>query len=147
MFFIGICDDEELHRKHVKELCDKYFMEYTQEYKCVEFESGEEFLQFEEHKLHLLFLDIELGGMNGIEMLSHLEEDDNVWRVVFISSHEEMVFDTFGVKTLGFERKPAQYERIAILYFGELDDEKHKKPISIHPNLSFTGLFVSARLH
>ena len=92
-------------------------------------------------------MDIELGGMKGIEMLSHLEEDDNVWRVVFISSHEEMVFDTFGVKTLGFERKPAQYERIAILYFGELDDEKHKKPISIHPNLSFTGLFVSARLH
>lgn len=113
MFFIGICDDEELHRKHVKELCVKYFAKYPQEYRCIEFESGEEFLQFEDHRLHLLFLDIELGGMTGIEILLHLENADNVWRVVFISSHEEMVFDTFGVKTLGFERKPAQYERIA----------------------------------
>jgi len=113
MFYIGICDDEEVHREHIKELCCKYFEGQGAEYECIAFTSGEELLQYKEHKLHLLFLDIELGDMSGVEMLSRLEEEDTVWRVVFVSSHDEMVFETFGIKTLGFERKPAQYEKIA----------------------------------
>lgn len=113
MFYIGICDDEEIYRKRIKGLCEKYFAEHPQEYKCLEFVSGEEFLTFKEHKIHLLFLDIELDGMNGIEVLSRLENDGNVWRVVFISSHDEMVFSVFGLKTLGFEKKPARYEKVA----------------------------------
>ncbi len=113
MFYIGICDDEKVYREHIKELCDKYFRECGLEYTCIEFSSGEELLQYKEHNLHLLFLDIELGGTSGVEMLYRLVEMDTVWRVVFVSSHDEMVFETFGIKTLGFERKPAQYEKIA----------------------------------
>lgn len=113
MIYIGICDDEDLHRQHIKEMCKRFFTELAQEYKCVEFTSGEEVLQFSEHKLHLLFLDIEMGNISGIDVLHRVEEADIVWRVVFISSHEECVFDTFGIKTLGFIRKPAEYDQIA----------------------------------
>lgn len=113
MFFIGICDDDELQRQHIKKLCEQFFIDNKQEYKCIEFASGEEVLQFTECKLHLLFLDIEMGDMNGIDVLHKIEDIDLVWRVVFISSHEEFVFDTFGIKTLGFVRKPAEYGQMA----------------------------------
>ncbi len=110
MIYIGICDDEYIHRQHVKELCERFFTEEPQEYKYIEFTSGEEVLQFSEHKLHLLFLDIEMEGISGIDVLHNIEESDFVWRVVFVTSHEEQVFNTFGVKTLGFMRKPAKYD-------------------------------------
>lgn len=113
MFYIGICDDNELHRKHIRMMCDRFFENGFQEYKCVEFATGEELLRFAEHKIHLLFLDIELGEMRGIDILEALEENDDVRRIVFVSNYEEFVFDTFGIKTLSFERKPAQYERVA----------------------------------
>lgn len=112
MFYIGICDDEKVYREQLKNLCDTYFEECSLPYECIEFSSGEELLEYREHQLLLLFLDIEMGGMSGVEMLTRLIEADMVWRVVFVTSHDEMALEAFSLKTLGFVRKPAEYERI-----------------------------------
>ncbi len=112
MFYIGICDDEDLQRQHIRKLCEQFFTEYAQSYECVEFISGEELLQYTGERLHLLFLDVELGGMDGIEVMHQMEEADWIWRIVFISNHEEMVWNSFGIKTLGFVRKPVEYFKL-----------------------------------
>lgn len=118
MFLVGICDDEELHRQHIKELCEQYFAKYPQEYTIVEFASGEELLSYQkivdatETKMHLLFLDVLMDGMDGIEVLRRVERNDWIWRVVFVSSCEDAVWDSFSLKTLGFSKKPAEYVQI-----------------------------------
>lgn len=112
MFYIGICDDEEMQRQHIRKLCEQFFTEYSQLYECIEFTSGEELLQYTGERLHLLFLDVELGGIDGIEVMHQVEEADWVGRIVFISSHEEMVWNSFGIKTLGFVRKPVEYVKL-----------------------------------
>lgn len=118
MFIIGICDDEELHRQHIRELCEQYFAEYPQEHEYVEFHSGEAVLEYgdaaenSDSKLHLLFLDVEMGELDGIEVLRKVEDADWIWRIVFVSSHEEMVWKSFGIKTLEFARKPVEYWQI-----------------------------------
>lgn len=118
MFLIGICDDEELHRRHIRELCERYFGEYPQMHEYVEFASGEEVLEYREaaensgSKLHLLFLDVEMGKVDGIEVLRKVEDADWIWRIVFVSSHEEMVWNSFSFKTLEFARKPVEYWQI-----------------------------------
>lgn len=111
MYYIGICDDMEYIREKIREFCTAYFDEHPQEYQCIEFETGTELLEYED-TIDLLFLDIELGDMNGIEILPQLEETDNVSRVIFVSSHEDMVFRSFGIKTLSFIRKPVKYEEV-----------------------------------
>lgn len=78
----------------------------------LEFESGEEALAYDGDKMHLLFLDIEMPGIGGIRVMRCLEDTDRVWRVVFVSGHQEMVFETFGVKTLGFGVKPVKAEKV-----------------------------------
>ena len=62
--------------------------------------------------LRLLFLDIELGGLDGISVLQKVIRRDDVKKVVFVSTHEEMVWDTFSRKTLGFARKPIREDEI-----------------------------------
>lgn len=109
MIYIGICDDEEIQRQHILKLCEQFFTKYSLSFECIEFTSGEELLQYTGEQLHILFLDVELGGMDGIEVMHQVEEADWVWRIVFISSHEEMVWNSFGIKTLGFVRKPVEY--------------------------------------
>lgn len=118
MFLIGICDDEAFHREHIKEFCEQYFGEYPQEHEYVEFTSAEEVLVYGEaaensgSKLHLLFLDVEMGELDGIELLRKVEDADWIWRIVFVTSHEEVMQDAFGIKTLGFARKPVEYRQI-----------------------------------
>lgn len=106
MLYIGICDDEKEHREAIKLLCETYFAEYPIEHGFFMFSSGEEILSFNESRLHLLFLDIEMGGISGIDVMDALKNNDNVWRIVFVTSHAEMFSDTIGLKTLAFVQKP-----------------------------------------
>lgn len=112
MFSIGICDDEKLHREYIRELCERFFADYAQPHEFIEFSSGEEVLAYKRGKLHLLFLDIEMSGIDGIKVLRRVEETDWIWRIVFVSSHEEAVWEAFSIKTLEFARKPVDYYQI-----------------------------------
>lgn len=112
MITIGICDDEEIQRKNVKELCECFFLEYSEEHEYIEFSSGEEVLAYKGEKLQLLFLDVQMGGIDGLEVLKFVEDVDWIWRVVFVSSHEEAVWKAFSIKTLAFARKPIEYQQV-----------------------------------
>lgn len=109
MIKIGICDDDRMQREVMKKMCDKFFETIGMEFEAVFFSSGEEVVSFSDENLLLLFLDIEMEGMDGISSMKHIEKMENIWRIVFVSGHEEAVFDTFGIKTLGFIRKPVEF--------------------------------------
>lgn len=109
MIRIGICDDDRMQREVMKKMCDKFFENIAMEFEAVLFSSGEEVVSYSQEHLLLLFLDIEMEGMDGISSMKHIEKMENVWRIVFVSGHEEAVFDTFGIKTLGFIRKPVEF--------------------------------------
>lgn len=113
MIYIGICDDVYEDRLRIKTLCDKYFLEKQQEYCCKMFSKGSEIINYEGEKLLLLFLDIEMQDISGIEVMHRIIDSDKIWRIVFVSSHKECVFDTFGLKTLDFGIKPVQYGQIS----------------------------------
>lgn len=142
MYYIGVCDDERTQREKITSMCDIFFKGHMQAYECIEFSSGEEVLNYKGKKLHLLFLDIEMGGINGLEVLKAVENSGAIWRIVFISYHEELVWDTFSLKTLDFGRKPVSYEQIKkwltivlreneenIVYEFQAGDEKYYLPL------------------
>ena len=55
-----------------------------------------------------MFLDVEMDGITGIELKDEIERTDRVWRIVFVTSHEEVIGQAFGLKTMGFARKPIE---------------------------------------
>lgn len=112
MIWIGICDDEPIFREQLVKICKQYFEGKEISYGLVEFESAEEVLAYQGETLILLFLDVELGGRTGIELKDELEKSDRVWRIVFVTSHEEAVWDSFGLKTLGFVTKPVSFKTV-----------------------------------
>lgn len=109
---IGICDDEDFFISQIKFCCESYLENICDTYQFIIMHSGQEVLQYQGDKMDLLFLDIELDGVDGISVMQKILYRNNVWRIVFVSSHEELVWDTFSVKTLGFERKPVKEEKI-----------------------------------
>lgn len=109
---VGICDDEAVQRSALAAMCAACCREIGTECQIIEFKSGQEVADYKGEILHLLFLDIEMPGMSGVQVMKFLETSDLVWRIVFVSSHSEEVWATFGLKTLDFGRKPVNYDSV-----------------------------------
>ena len=109
---IGICDDEEFFANKIKFSCENCLEKISDNFQFVMMHSGDEVMNYRGDVLDLLFLDIELGGVDGITVMQNILHSDYVWRIVFISTHEELVWDTFSVKTMGFVRKPIDEKEI-----------------------------------
>ncbi len=113
---IGICDDDKKDTEIIEELC-KECLKNDIKWDIQKFSSGEELLNYAENgdnsRIDLLFLDIEMGGISGIEVKDEVIKCDNVWRIVFVTSYKDRVYEAFGLKTLGFVNKPANKENIS----------------------------------
>ncbi len=69
------------------------------------FSSGEELLAAD-FRPDIIFLDIELGGKNGIDVAKELRARYLDVIIIFVSSHREYVFDAFRCEALHFILKP-----------------------------------------
>lgn len=128
---IGICDDEKLCIDRTLECCERAKVELGIEFKYITFSSGEELLKSKNH-IDILFLDVEMDGVSGIEAMKQLEEKDNVRYIIFASSHSEYVFESFGFKTMGFLCKPIEYDKFYKEIKKLADKFKNVEPIEIN---------------
>lgn len=69
MFRIAVCDDEKIFVDQVSEIVKAFFKEHKLECQVDEFYSGEEFVELKEEvgKYDIVFLDMQMDKMNGIE--------------------------------------------------------------------------------
>lgn len=108
---IAVCDDNVKEHMTIGNICDNCLKKYSIEYELLIFCSGEALLKYcdnkENNRIDVLFLDIELTGINGLELKDRLLTSDNIWRISYFSSHTDMFFETYSIKTIGFVRKPA----------------------------------------
>lgn len=116
MFKIGICDDN-------RELCnwlDQLIWEYGKQNKIqldIEvFYSGEDLCNYiqTEDSFHLLFLDIELEDMDGIQVgdLIRNKLNDPDTEIVYISGEPEYAMELFNKHPLDFLIKPLKEDDI-----------------------------------
>lgn len=101
-----LIDDERLAREELKLLLKDYHeIDILDEAK-----NGEEGIEkIKQFKPDLIFLDINMPGMNGFEMIKHLEE---IPRVIFITAYDEYALKAFEVNALDYILKPVDPERL-----------------------------------
>jgi DNA-binding LytR/AlgR family response regulator len=128
---IGICDDEKICIDRTLECLEQAKKELGVEFKYITFSSGEELLKSKEH-IDILFLDVEMDGISGIDTMKQLEEKDNVTYIIFASSHSEYVFDSFGFKTMGFICKPIVYEKFLKEIKKLIEKMSNTEPIQVN---------------
>lgn len=101
-----LIDDERLAREELKSLLKEYHeIEIIDEAK-----HGEEGIQkIKELKPDLIFLDINMPGINGFDMIKQLEE---IPRVIFVTAYDEYALKAFEVNALDYILKPVDPERL-----------------------------------
>ncbi len=62
--------------------------------------------------VQILFLDIEMPGLNGIEATPQLKERFKKLNIIYVTGHPEYVFDAVGMHPSGFLTKPVCEEDI-----------------------------------
>lgn len=105
-FNIAICDDEKSALDIVESVAKTIFAEKdltTRIYKYLEPRGLIEALKKE--RMSLVFLDIELKNEDGVKVAREICDLGIDAKIVFISSHEERVFDSLKAHPYGFVRK------------------------------------------
>ncbi|MDO5381114.1 MAG: response regulator [Eubacteriales bacterium] len=71
------------------------------------FRKSEEALKWaQNHPVEVAFLDIQMPGINGIELAKRLKGIDRNIRIVFVTAYEQYALEAFGVDAIGYLLKP-----------------------------------------
>ena len=105
---IAVVDDEKAIREHICGLVE----ERQPESRIESYATGEELLASGK-RFDIVFLDIQMEGMNGIEAARGLRErrDDTV--LVFITGIKDYVFDAFDLYAFQYLLKPIDEDKFA----------------------------------
>ncbi|MEX1202659.1 MAG: response regulator [Ferruginibacter sp.] len=102
-----IIDDERLARKELKKLLSE-FPEIEVIGEAANAEEGIE--KIESLSPDLIFLDIQMPGKTGFDMLMELEKAPHV---IFITAYDEFALKAFEVNALDYLMKPVEPKRLA----------------------------------
>lgn len=116
MLRIAICDDEKIICQQFEDMLADISKNIDEKLDVEVFYSGEELCKFllRGNRYDLIFLDIELFEINGVEVGKKIREemDDESTQIVYVSSKESYAMDLFEVRPLNFLVKPINKDKI-----------------------------------
>lgn len=129
-----IIDDEESAVQVVKLLLQKHVPDITHIYTAVGSSAGVRAIQ--QHKPHLLFLDVEMPGMSGFDILQQFPQQ--TFAVIFITAYDHYAIQAIKYSAFDYLLKPIDTEELknAIQKFiarnADLKKEKEKYENLLH---------------
>lgn len=127
MLKIAIIEDEQESRDLLYAHCSRYMEEHQTHFSVSCFCNGLDFLH-EEGSWDILFLDIRMPVMNGVEVAKVLRRMDDLTSIIFVTSMPQFAIDGYSVRAMNYLLKPVAYEtfssamRDAIRYQGKHKD-------------------------
>ncbi len=101
---IKIYEDDIKMANRISEKLEIYFKKLSYSYQ-INITSSNYLVDYLQNKGDIIFLDINLGEINGIELAEIIKNDNSQVIIIFISSLNELVFDSFIVQPFNFIRK------------------------------------------
>jgi DNA-binding LytR/AlgR family response regulator len=119
MLHIAICDDEKIICRQLEDMLHDIGKDIDQEIDIEVYYSGEELFNslLKGYSYDLIFLDIELYQISGIEIGKKIREElyDELTQIVYISCKESYAMELFDVRPLNFLIKPFNKEKIELV--------------------------------
>lgn len=122
MVRIGICDDEQNMSDTIRAMVSSFFRNKNIEVIILQFSCGEELLRYDK-QIDILFLDIQMKGIDGMETARKLRRRKFKGFLIFITVLREMVFQSFEVQPYDYLVKPIEeqyFERMMERLLGSM---------------------------
>ena len=108
---IAICDDVLSHRDTLRPYVFEFFRSKEIQIEVKDFSSGADILNCEE-KFDIVFLDIELGDMSGIQIAEKLKEKNNNCIIIVVTSYTDYLDAAMDLHVIRFLKKPVEQKRV-----------------------------------
>lgn len=128
MLNIVIIEDETKYADELETIIVHEWQAGNIEVSVKRYKTAENFLRRKAlfHDVHLIFIDIELSGINGIELAEALREKAYRNMIVFVTNHESYAIDGYAVGAYRYCLKPIDHgcvlsclDKAREDYFGE----------------------------
>lgn len=108
---IAICDDEKIYVEKVEQIVSSFLKNEGIEAEIISFTSGEELVEANE-LFDIVFLDIEMEGINGIEVAKVLNIKNKNSKIFIFTSHNHYLDDAMDLNVFRYIDKGSSDERI-----------------------------------
>lgn len=122
MISIAICDDVSIITDNMETFLNRYSQDIGEEVRVFKFNSGDALLEDYKSNYDILFLDIRMPGLSGIETAERIRKKDDKVSIIFLTSLLNRAVDGYQVQALNYIIKPMNYKRLKI----ELDHWRSK---------------------
>lgn len=112
---IAICDDNELQRQLLAEVLEEYYRRNFEKLELLEYDKGEALIfdaKDEEYDVDLIFLDICMPGMDGMDTAKALRELHCCAEIVFLTATAEYALEGYDVQAAGYLVKPIDINKL-----------------------------------
>lgn len=114
MYRFAICDDEPADLIYVKSKILEWAKKRYLEVDIREFPTAESFLftYDGEKDFDVLFLDIEMGEMSGVELAKRIRDQNKSIQIVFVTGYMEYISEGYDVEALHYLLKPVGKDKL-----------------------------------
>lgn len=109
---VAICDDLKTDREKIISLLSSYLDQNNLYMEIDEFESGEAFLESDTACYSLVFMDIFMGNLNGMETAKKIIQMNRKTQIVFVSTSIDFAAEAFNIEALHYIVKPIEKAQI-----------------------------------
>ena len=128
MIHIGICDDEAHMRRALRGPLERKLQLLGEDYRIFEYDSGESLIaKLETESLDILFLDIEMKQLNGMDTAKILRKKESGVLLIFVTSHPDFVFQGYEVHAFHYILKPYEEHKIQLVLEQAVKELGHSK--------------------
>ena len=145
MVRIAIVEDNSNDLACLKDCLQEYEQEQNASFSLFSFSNPLDFLEAYRPDFDLVFLDIELPLLNGIETARRLRALDSVVALVFITNMEQYAVNGYEVDALDFVVKPINYYRFSSMMRKALRiiARKEEKEVVIYSSGNISRIRIS----
>jgi DNA-binding LytR/AlgR family response regulator len=114
MLRIAICDDDALSVVDIKNLIESWSVELAAKLEIDTFDNGDSLLRASDiSRYDIIFLDIVMPLLNGIDTAKELRDQDKSVKIVFLTSSTEFALQSYSVKATDYCIKPITYQKLS----------------------------------
>lgn len=135
MLLIAVCDDIPIECADIAKQIETILKQSNTNFIIKKFFGGLELIQSRE-SFDIIFLDIKMPNINGMELAKQIRKQGRQSLIIFITSASEYVFDAFDVEAFQYLLKPIQTDKLKNVL------EKATKKMQLDANIDF--LMISA---
>lgn len=113
MIKAAICEDSELDRDILRKIIGFLLKDRGLEYEIISYDNGRELVSdYKNHPMDIIFLDILMDDIDGIETGKLIRKMDNNVEIVYCTSSKDFAIAAYDVHAMAYLLKPYETSRI-----------------------------------